>query len=420
MKLLSKTTLYYIGFSVVIFLVGGIIFYHLLNNIFYRQIDENLAEEKLLIEETINHSTSVPDFRSVFGHMIEITILNKAKYRFQTIHDTIRYDTTLEEYQKFRHMRVENTSMRGNGYIINIYKPLQETESLIDEIIGAVMLLFISLLVLLVIVNYVIARRVWVPFYRTLANLQHYDINRENPLKLSPSGTSEFRLLNDALKKMSEKIRQDFLNLREFNENASHELQTPLAVIKSKLDLLIQDENLSFDTLFLITSIYDSVTRMSKLNQGLLLISKIENNQFPEEGTISLMQVLEKQMKQYEEMTEHKQIRLAVRGTDPLNIRMNRILAEILISNLLSNAVKHNILGGTIEINNSPGFLAISNTGLPLHVDPDKLFERFRKSSRESDSIGLGLAIVKKICHLYGIRVEYRIQENIHTLELFF
>ncbi len=420
MKLLSKTTLYYVVFSVVIFLVGGLIFYHLLKEIFYRQIDENLSEEKLLIEQTINSSSSVPDFRSVFGHMIEVTILNKVRFPYLKIQDTLLYDTTLQDFEKFRHLKVENTSVRGNGYVINIYKPLHETDALIEEIIGAVILLFVSLLVVLVIVNYVIARRSWVPFYRTLGNLRHYDINREVPLKLSPSGTSEFRLLNDALRKMSEKIRMDFVNLKEFNENASHELQTPLAVIKSKLDLLIQDEHLSPESFETISSIYESVNRMSRLNQGLLLISKIENNQFMEEEEIDLRGMMEKQVKLYEEMIDHKKIQLNFPGTGPLNVRMNRVLAEILVSNLVSNAVKHNIQGGKINIRIEGKTMTVSNTGHPFQGEPEKFFERFRKESHDKESLGLGLAIVKKICNLYSIQVVYQVSDNIHTLEFRF
>jgi len=418
MKLLTKTSRYYVVFSVILFLIGGIIFYHLLKSIFYHQIDENLKEEKLLIEETINHSDSIPDFRSVFGHMIEVTILNKPRQKFEIIKDTSRYDTASQEINSFRFMRVENTSWKRKGYVISIYKSLRESKNLIEEIIGAVILLFLALLIMLILVNYVVVRRAWVPFYRTLASLRLYDINQDNPLRLAPTNISEFRLLNDSLKKMSDKIRYDFLNLKEFNENASHELQTPLAVIKSKLDLLIQEETLSKEQLQLITSIYESITRMSKLNQGLLLISKIENNQFPEEEELSLKQVMEKQIGQYEEMLDHKKISLAFLGNDPLLLKMNRVLGDILISNLLSNAVKHNIPGGRIEIRMDPGNLSLSNTGLPLQVDPDKLFERFRKGNRESESIGLGLAIVNKICNLYRIRVIYRFSEGIHTIEL--
>jgi len=407
-------------FSVVVFIISGLIFFRLLNNIFDRQLDETLLEEKLLIEQSINYSDSVPDFRSVFGHMIDITILIAPHKKVEWIRDTVMYDSDKGEFASFRHLFVKNTSFKKQGYIINIYKPLRESENLIAEIVIAIAMLFISLLFLLILVNYFISRRVWIPFYRTLNVLSQYEINQEKPLKFALSDIHEFELLNDTLERMSKKIRQDYLNLKEFNENAAHELQTPLAIIKSKLELLIQSEDLDEHQFQLISSVFEATSRMAKLNQGLLLISKIDNNQFPQTEQVNLIPLIEKTLSHFDEIIKHRNISVTKDFIDPVAIKMNAALAEILITNLISNAVKHNISPGSINIKVNREMLTISNSGNQLQTDPQQFFERFRKSDHHSDSVGLGLSIVQKITYLYNMRVEYTYNNLTHSLKIYF
>jgi len=418
MKLLTRTSRYYLIISIVAYILSGLIFYRLLDNIFAKQLDGTLSEEKMLIEETINYADSVPDFRSVFGHMIDITILNSPQHKVEYIRDTLMYDGERGSFETFRHLFAENTSIQGKGYTINIYKPLRDTEKLIAEIVIAVALLFIGLLVLLVLVNYFIARRVWIPFYRTINSLTHYQINQDKPLTLTKTDIYEFNHPNEALEKMSKKIRQDYINLKEFNENAAHELLTPVAIIKSKLELLIQRENLDEQQLRMISAVFEATNRMSKLNQGLLLISKIDNNQFDKTEEIDLAQIFDKTLEHFEEMSEHLGIVVSKNYLHPAKLTMNPILAEILITNLVSNAIRHNLPSGRIEIELSESSFTVSNTGQPLKTDPSQLFERFRKSENNPESVGLGLAIVQKIINLYRMNVTYTYHDGIHTLKI--
>ena len=418
MKLLTRTSLSYIFVSILVFIISGTIFFNLLHNIFRRQLDETLTEEKLLVEQTINYSDSVPDFRLVFGHMIDVTILNVPQKKRGTISDTLMYDNDLGTFASFRHLFAENTSILDKGYTINIYKPMRDSENLIAEILISIGLVFTSLLLLLVIVNYFIVRRIWIPFYRILNNLSRYEINRDIPLEIPKTDIYEFILLNQALEKMSKKIRLDYMNLKEFNENAAHELQTPLAIIKSKLELLIQKENLDENQLKLISSVFEATTRMSKLNQGLLLISKIENNQFLHTEEISLARLIDKTTEHFEEMIDHRGITVSKNFQSPLVLNMNPVLAEIFITNLMSNAIRHNNLHGLISITIRQDSFTIENTGQILKTDPIKFFERFRKSENHPDSVGLGLSIVQKIAGLYEMKVDYLYHDGFHILKI--
>ena len=418
MKLLTRTSRSYIYISVVVFIISGLIIFNLLHNIFKRQLDETLNEEKLLIEQTINFSDSVPDFRQVFGHLIDVTILNSPQKISGYIRDTLMYDSEQGTFASFRHLFAENTSIRHKGYTINIYKPLRDSEKLITEIVIYLSLVFVSLLFLLVLVNYFITRRVWIPFYRILHNLSKYEINQETPIVLGKTDILEFKLLHQALEKMSKKIRLDYLNLKEFNENAAHELQTPLAIIKSKLELLIQKENLDEHQMQLIGAVFEATTRMSKLNQGLLLISKIENNQFLQTEEINLPKLLDKTFEHFEEMISHRGITVSKKYQHDTFLKMNPALAEVFITNLVSNAIRHNIKNGHIDLIVQSNSFSIENTGISMKTDPLELFQRFRKSENNPDSVGLGLSIVQKIANLYQFKVDYLHHDGLHTLNI--
>jgi signal transduction histidine kinase len=348
--------------------------------------------------------------------MIEVTIFNAPKQKFGFIKTTFLFDKDKGKLIPFRHLIAEGTSIKNRGYIVSIYKRLDETQNLIRNILLTMAFLFVFLMALLIFVNYFSSRSVWVPFYQTLQLLNRYDISQDHPLELSKSTTKEFLLLNKALMRMSKKIRRDYFSLKEFNENASHEMQTPLAIINSKLELLVQSEKLSEEQMHLIKPVYDATTRMSKLNQGLLLISKIDNNQFAATEKISIERIIEKNLENFEEIIQMKNIVVQKEYEGSAMVTMNKSLAEILISNLITNSIKHNIQNGSIKILLTRDKLRISNTGQPLSIDPGKLFERFRKSDRTGDSVGLGLAIVKEIINLYQFTIEYGVTGNMHNM----
>ena len=168
----------------------------------------------------------------------------------------------------------------------------------------------------------------------------------------------------------------------------------------------------------LINSVYEAATRMSRLNQGLLLISKIDNNQFHQIEEVNFQKVMEKTLEHFEEIINLKKIRIIHHFYSPACPQMNPALSEILVSNLVSNSIRHNIEEGEIRITMDSDGFEIANTGHPLTIPPDDLFRRFRKSDRTTDSVGLGLAIVKKIALLYQFDISYEVKENFHRIKV--
>lgn len=404
----------------VIFTAGGLTFYWLVRLTIVRQIDLSMLTEAEIIKDQIIFYDSIPDFNNIFGYQISVTVYEKSVIPNQKIEDTVITDSQTGTSSGYRHLVMTDNMEDKKGFRISIFKSIENTHSLITDLFLITCLAFILLSIILVVVNYWISKKLWVPFYHTLDKIKDFNIDEKLQLNLSPSGIIEFDRLNRVLNTMSEKIHADFLNLKEFTEDASHEIQTPLSIIKSKLELLFQSENLTDKQAENIQAIYEATTRLSKLNYSLLLISRIQNQQYAYTGQVDLAGITDKFLLHFQEIIDQKNIRIDRHYNSAVTLKMNPDLAEILISNLLGNAIRHNVEEGWVNISLDDKELVITNTGNQLSFDPNDLFKRFRKGDISSDSSGLGLSIVNKIASLYHMKIEYLLDGNIHTLKLAF
>ena len=423
MKLLTKTTVYYLLFSILVFITGGFVFYRIIKTIVYSKVNESLHTEKRIIEEQILHSDNIPDFTLYFGHQIEVILYNtpntKWNIKSEMITDTMMYDSAGTHLIPYRHLLVNNNTKDNRSYRISIFRSTMDYEKVVGEIFFALLLMFLSLLLVLVSVNYWVSKKIWVPFYNTIRKINLYDVRESQPLTLSSANVKEFRQLNDVLSQMAKRIRNDFLNLKEFTENMSHETQNPIAIIISKLELLIQNENLGKEQMQLIQPVYEAASKLSRLNHSISLISKIDNYQFVQTENIDLSLIIEKYLQNLHELIVYKNLEIRSDFKDYKYAAMNPDLADILISNLLSNAIRHNINRGKIFIVLVDNNLIIKNTGNDPACDPGTFFERFRKA-KHSDSLGLGLSIVKKIADLYNFKISYEYKDEYHVLSLLY
>lgn len=418
MKLLTKSTFYFLLLSILAMVAGAALLYLTIKKVIYKQIDDSLITEKIIIQDQIKTTDSIPDFEAYFGHQIEVKLLNKSVQTYQLIKDTDIYDPKTDSFIPFRYIFSSGNTAEKKGFIITIFQIIREKSELLQDIELYMYFLFFSLLLISILINYMIARKLWRPFYNSVKLAGSFDIQSDKPLDLPESNINEFNQLNDVFYSMTSKMRIDYLNLKEFSENASHEIQTPLAVIRSKTDLLMQQKNLSKDSINLLKSINEATTKLFKLNQGLILISKIENQVFHEKNMVSLKQIAIKGLEGYKEIMLLKKIRVDIDARNEALVEMNEVLAEVLISNLLSNAVRFNIDGGFIKCYIDNMFLSVSNTGLPMTTDPEDLFNRFHKSNDNPQSVGLGLSIVKQITESYGMVITYTCHNAIHEIRL--
>jgi len=418
LKLLARSTYYFLIYTSLALISGGLLLYKIIEKQVYKQIDASLITEKTIIEDQIEQTGKIPDFGASFGHQIEVRIYDKPLIPVQKIYDTIVSETSFEERNSFRYLYFADNTKENKGYTISIFRTLEEKNALLEDMGFYMFFLFLSLFLISFLFNYFISRKLWAPFQEAVREAENFDIQHHIQLDLPDTHIREFRQLNDVLSRMTSKMRNDYLSLKEYNENAAHEIRTPLSVIRSKVDLLAQHEGMGEENLNILKSINDAVTRLFKLNDGLLLISKIQNLYYREEKEISLKNIIEQNIDNYGEILTLKRITFNMEARDTAVVKMNETLAEILISNLLSNAVRYNVDGGFIKCTIDKGSLSFSNSGLPLKTDPEKLFRRFHKSGENPQSIGLGLSIVKKISDAYNMNIIYKIQDSVHMLTL--
>jgi signal transduction histidine kinase len=250
-----------------------------------------------------------------------------------------------------------------------------------------------------------------------MLELRGFNIADNKEIPKFENNIEEFKELNEVVSEMTAKAKRDYKDLKAFTENAAHELLTPIAVINSKLDTLIQTENFSPVQSKLLNDLYGGVSRLNRLNQSLLLLVKIENHLLHEQEQVNLRVMVEEMISEFDEIFIDKQIKLTHTLEDK-EIYANRYLVEILLSNLLRNAIRHNYAGGEIIINLSSDSLRIQNTGDPLPLT-EQVFTRFHKSSG-SEGSGLGLTISKQICENFGFSLQYFYIANYHTFVIGF
>ena len=237
------------------------------------------------------------------------------------------------------------------------------------------------------------------------------------PLHLSPAPVEEFRELNATLETFAGQVQQDYRAVKQFTENASHELQTPLAVIESKVEMLLQDETLSETQAQQINIIGQSTRRMARLNQSLLLLSKIENNQFSARKPVALKPLLEKKLAWLEDFIAEK--RLAVEASlIEKTLQINPFLAETLVTNLLTNAVRHNIEGGFVRVSLGEKRLVVENPAAPPEGPVANLTARFARGNSRSDGAGLGPAMVSEICEQQGFALEMKFEQGVFSVRV--
>ncbi|RPD38659.1 sensor histidine kinase [Chitinophaga barathri] len=405
MKLLNKTIQYYFILSMVLLLVAIPVFYFVLRKIVIANIDADLVATKTQLIPRLRVMEIKPgDPNPLLNN--DVT-LEKSQGRGEAS-DSLY---TSESHRLLSSYLVINQET----YRLQIKSSIANHQKLIGSIIILQSVLLILLLAGLLLVNQGLARRIWKPFYQTLRKLRAYKVDDAAPLELGSSAVAEFRELNTAVEQLAERSRKAYVAQKEFAENASHEMRTPLAIFQGKLELLMQTDPLTEEQADLITDLATASQRMARLNRGLILLTRIQNGQFPETEEIDVKRTAEHLLDQYQAQIEQKNLQLEKDWLDDISLTINRTLLEVLLGNLLSNAIRHNIPGGRIVVKLANGAFTVRNTGQPYALPEDRIFERFTKSSADTDSMGLGLEIVNKICALYGFSIHYSYENQYHS-----
>ncbi|GGA97945.1 sensor histidine kinase [Puia dinghuensis] len=422
MKLNNKTIRNYLVYSSGIFLLTIPVFYFVLRSVLLDAVDKSLRSQFHEIREKVGDIHSEDELSAWSRLDKDIRLLPADQDAPDEIYTIDRYNKRHHESEPYREM-AGGITVDGKKYKLIISSSLIENE----DLLGSILILQITVLLVLIggmmWINQKMSRRLWQPFYVALRNMQQFELNKQVDRPFQQSSTDEFDQLNKAIAHLFSRSYQVFLQQKEFTENAAHEMQTPLAIFQSKLELLMQTSPLHQEQAQLINALDTTNRRLIKLNKSLLLLTKIENHQYKTTDQVNILSLCEKLIDQMGILAESREITIRTDYNANFMVDVNGVLIDILIGNLLSNAIRHNVDKGEIVIATEKNALTISNTGGDTPLQPDKIFHRFHKQARlpgNEDSTGLGLAIVKNICTLYHYTIDYSFGNGFHSFRIGF
>ena len=418
MRLLNITNRYYLVTSVVLLLVSSAFLSYRVFYVVDKEIAEHMLIKKSRIEEQIASQPFLQDRPFQFGDLVEVTPIERFTSFRVYLKDTALYDAYEEDLVPFRVLSYEQ-QINKKAYRIRIWDRGTQNKELWRGMVYTILLVGIDIVALFYFLNRFFSTRIWRPFYQAIAMLQRFDVQRNSKLRFLFSNVDEFNTLNNELIRLTDKVTRDYRNLREFTENMSHETQTPLAIIRSKLEIIMQSDNLTPEQMNQVRSALDSVNRLSKMNRGLILLTRIENEQYAEEQHVPLGKLIRKQLGDLDMFIESRELKVRDEIDERVFLLMNPYLADILITNLLSNAIKYNKEGGELLVRLTASELVVGNSGDPLPIPGSQIFERFKKGN-QADSVGLDLAIVKRICDHSELEVHYDYLDDRHLFILRF
>ncbi len=418
MRLLTKTTLYFLIALVPLLLAAGFYLYYRFSNELTHRMDEELITEEIqwiryLRTQSENGTTFILRTPEILIYPVNAPVT-----KFPTIETTDGFDAKENRRLPFRQL-THIVPIYNSPYLITLRRSQEQRTALVANVTRIMRIVFVTLFVITLLVNWLISQSVWRPFRSSLQKISSAELQKMEAIHFEETNIKEFNDLNSSLNQMVGKIHSDYVSIKEFTENAAHEMQTPLAVVQGKLELLLQDSNLKDEQVDSIIQASTALSRLSKLNQSLLLLAKIENNQYETQETISLTEITKKYLKLFDELIKDKQVKVETNFDTDFLLNLHPLLADSLVSNLLGNAVKYNYSSGRIIITITNNKYQISNTSHLPSINPQQIFKRFNKSKNSADtSNGLGLAIVKKICDTHHLNISYHTENGLHHFNI--
>lgn len=417
MKLITRFILIYLVITVIVLGIGGVFSYFIIKDEIDRELTfefmERIDRVTYLLERgrKFHPRRDVEGDRNLVIQELDYTVEDRVE-----VSDTLIYSGRLEQSEQ--NVKVSAyRNINGNSYYISTYGAMIEPDDITEAVIKTLLWILGLQVIGAIGVGFLVSGRLFKPFRETLEKIGNFQLQKKEYVPAEKTGVKEFNDLNRFVEQMTRKAVSDYKNLKEFAENASHELQTPLAIAKGKLELL-SETVLSEEQYKYIESLERSVKKLSRLSESLALLTKIENHEFQNNERVDLSDLVNESLEAFKEFIALNNLTVNTDIQDDVVIKMHPVLADILWTNLFQNAVRHNVENGEIKIELTDQKLTISNTGDDPEVDPDQLFERFRKAEQSSESIGLGLSIIKRIVDQNNFSILYTYKNNWHRIEI--
>jgi len=428
MKLNNKILISNSLLSLFMLVITGLGTYYVVNTTIYDELDFHLLQHKFDIQQQLQEDPgSLDEIRRLGGlgsyEWVEIHDFDRniplGSNNISTI-DTVRYSGVSDLAESYRKLTT-TLSVENDVYLLEIYEEVAAWDKISMTVMLSVLAALFIWVILLYIVNQFVFGRILAPFYDTIDRLEHISSPSQVGDPFPEPNTYEIRVLNNALNTMLTQIKSSFDDQRKFIQNASHELLTPLSIIRQKAEKMISDaDGLNHNNIEKLHEIQQTAVRLTRLSNDLLLISRVENRQFQMDDKIHVAEVIGQVLHELEDFIHIKNLNIEKDLSSNLVVPGNKELIHSAIYNIIQNAIKYSPEGSKIRLflskkETGKTELSISDEGpgIPKELI-DKVFDRFRKGEKLSDhgnsSPGLGLSIVKSICELHGL--DYKAENN--------
>ena len=397
------------------------LFYALMLEELYDNTDDGLKDQKIQIIRKAYENESILKQHQFDLNQYRITPVLVKDYletdSFRNENFFMEYD---EEMEPYRVLETYFIDKNGNHHKLEIRTATVEEDDFIESLLIALVILYILIIASILIINNISLKKIWKPFYSTLNYLSDYQFGQNKKLISNKTPITEFKLLDSEIAKMISRNENSVYQQKQFIENASHELQTPIAVALNQIDVLLESDELTQKNYLEINQIRNTLKRMSTLNQSLLMLSKIENQQFKDKEQVVFNSVVKTMISDFNSILEFKSIALELIENGEFKTLINKDLAYSLLSNLIKNSIKYNINNGKIIIEIDNLSLITKNTSnRKTPLNSEDIFRRFYKESEDHLSTGLGLSIVKTIIDNHSnMDISYAFEDPFHVFSL--
>ena len=408
MNLLNQAIKYLMVSIFIIVTIWSVIFYFSMLDEIYDSIDDGLDNYKLLILQKAEEDTTTL-LKSAFdesNYSIKVIPRSLAASVTDSYQDTLMYMMYEDDLEPVR-MLTSAFEQKGKYYQLKIISSMVEEDDLINNLFWSVIGLYLVIILSILIVNNLVLRRLWRPFYKILDQLRNFRLDRNNTLPEVKTEIKEFEELNKAAKILISNTQEAYFGQKRFTENAAHELQTPLTTIIHRLEILLNSDTLQQADAETISKVLQTTEKLSRLNKSLLLLTRIENRQFIESTEINLKNTVDQTIDDLLDFAEYKNIRISVEEVKSFKIIADNSLMQLLVNNLIKNGIIHNQENGEIIIKINEDSVEFKNSASDGPLDKEKIFSRFYKGTEGSNGTGLGLALVRAVCDMYGLGIHY-------------